>query len=205
MKNHKETEDIFVTRDELIKHFSKPMYDHVREDIYRIMLDRPDISDPGRIEDAAEQMHESRGDGVELTVENAMRLTENEEVVAPWLTDEETKDLGTKDGIIDAILNAQLEDYSGCAPSKKAERKFRALNAQADILAGNKDIVITGRPEFFPGADWARLAIAVFCPTLTKDEQTILSNMKNWSDGVSINTNRGYPRLIFYINNIWDV
>lgn len=193
-----------MTKDELIKYFSNPNLDYLREHAYRIMLERPDIADPLRIEFAAEQMHESEGDRIELSVYNALRLTESDKVVPIDKLMKELTAVGVADdNMLDVILGAELEDYSDCKPSRNAERKFKILNINADILAKNEDIVIVGRPEFYPGCNWGRLALALFCPTLTADEQQIIRNMEHWCDETSVDQDKGYVRLIFYVNNIW--
>ena len=196
-----------MTHEELLNYFSKPMYNEVRELIYRVMLERPNISDAFRIEAAAERMHESLGDGAELTVEQALRLTEKQRNIPVEELVAELEKAGVTDGnVVDIILGADLgEDYSGCEPDRSAERKVRILNANADILAKNQDIIVLGRPQFFEGADWAQLALAVFCPTLSKDEQQIIQNMTHWCDEAKVLEENGYLKLIFYIKDIWNI
>lgn len=196
-----------MTHDELMHYFSKPMYNSVRELIYRVMLERPDISDAFRIEATAERMCESLCDGAELTVDQALRLTEKQRNIP---VEELVAELGkagvTGGNVVDIVLGADIgEDYSGCEPDSSAERKFRILNVNADILAKNQDIIVIGRPQFYEGADWAQLALTVFCPTLSRDEQQIIQNMTHWCDEAKVVEENGYLKLLFYIKGIWNV
>lgn len=197
-----------MTKDELMKHFSAPRYDTIREYVYRIMLERPDIYDPVRIAFAADKMEECFGDGVEIGVNDALRLTEKDTVPDMETLLKSLSDAGvTDDNIFDVIFSsgADGEDYSQCVPSRRAERSFRLLNQQADALAAlSPDILVIGRPEFSRYADWARLAIALFCPTLTQTEQNIIKILKTISDDACVTQEPSYIKVEFFVEKIWE-
>ena len=64
-----------MTRKELEKYFRHPRYIGMEDYIRKVMKDRPDIDNEDDIEYAAAIMQECDGDGVELSTENALRLT----------------------------------------------------------------------------------------------------------------------------------
>lgn len=196
-----------MTKDELMKYFSHRRYTEVREDIYRVMLEHPEITEPFPIEAAAEQISECRTNGVELSVENALRLTSGQK---PPEMDELLRRLDeagiTNDNILDVIESSGslVDDYDGWTPSPKAARQMEFLNKYADELAEeNKDFVVVARPEFFRYADYAVLHLAVFAETLTKTEQNIIQVMRQLSSGVQMVLEENYIKLIFYIRDIW--
>lgn len=195
-----------MTRDELIKYFSHRRYDGDREDIYRVMLEHPEITEPYPIIAAAGEISDCRLNGVELSVEDALRLTAGEEEVPMEKLIKEMDAAGiTSDNIIDKLIDMTKEDYGGCEPSAKAERQMEFLNKYADELAsGNRDIIVTARPEFFRYASYATLFLAVLSPELTKREQNIIQIMKTLSDGARIFREKNYIKLVFYIRNIWQ-
>lgn len=195
-----------MTRDELLAQFSNPMYAEVRKYIHKIMQEHPEVEDKFWIESAAEQMLECATDGVAISTDNALRLTKGKKEVP---LDELVRRLSeagvTNANVIDVILGAELgDDFAGCELKKSAERKFAILKLNADILTKNPDIVLTGVPVPTEFADWVQLTLAVFCPELTKDEQTVIQNMTHWCDETAMFQETGYLKLIFYIKDIWE-
>lgn len=195
-----------MNRDELLEQFSHPMYAEVREYIYRIMLEHPEISDKFWIESAAEQMLECATDGVDIGTDNALRLTKGKKEISLDELVRRLSEAGVTNGnVFDVILGAELgDDFAGCELKKSAERKFAILKLNADILAKNPDIILLGVPVPVEFADWAQLSMAVFCPDLTKDEQTVIKNMTHWCDESAMFQEAGYLKLIFYIKDIWE-
>ena len=196
-----------MTKDELIKHFSDQSYDSCREFAYKIILEHPEITDPERIGFAAVCMEYSRMDDVELSTSDALRLTARRRVKPVAELVQMLNDAGVNDGNIDDILSRDSgdNDYLGCEADPQAERKIRELNDLADALtAGNRDIVLLGRPTYFRYASYARLTLAFFCKSLSKDEQEILRAMRRWCDASEMDTDEGYARLVFYVENIWQ-
>lgn len=196
-----------MTKDELIRHFADQSYASCREFAYKIILEHPEITDPERIGFAAVCMEYSRMDDVELSTSDALRLTARRRVKPVEELVQMLNDAGVNDANIDEILGRAGGDvdYSGCAADPEAERKIRSLNALADALtAENKDVVLLGRPTYFQYASYARLTLAFFCKSLSKEEQEILRNMRRWCDASEMDTDEGYPRLVFYIENIWQ-
>lgn len=196
-----------MTRKELDRYFSDPMFETLREDLKKIMDSHPELTDKTTIELAADKMDECRGDGVEISVDNALRLVRGkripstEELVKSLREDGVTAD--DIDDIAESLLNMETPHPTGAPPKESAKTKAKILAKYAEILTNeNKDIVLLGLPDIDPGWDFAQLKLAFFGEDLTDKQKTILANMKHFADEVKYIENSGYAEVIFYINEL---
>ena len=197
-----------MTNQEMIKAFSAPKYDDMREYIYEIMLACPELRDTWTIECAAGQMADCAGNGVKLSVENALRLTAGEEPPDMGAILKKLDDAGIDDERFMELIFT-VEDptgtYEGCEKNPEALRRIRILEESAEYLAENPDIVVIARPMFWTGEDTVRLALAVFCDELTDLEQGLLAGMRDVCDEARLHREKGFLKLEFLVNGIWIV
>lgn len=195
-----------MTKDELIKHFSQHKYDDIREYAYQVMLEHPEVTDPIRICFAADQMDECAVDGVKISVDNALRLTEKETYTPVEELVSQLRASGIDDEtFLNTIFSAKdpTGTFDGCKVDPEALRRIKILEESAEYLATNKDIVIIGRPTFWTGTSEARLALALFCEKLTDMEQMFFQGMKDNCDIARLHQEPGYLKACFFVENIW--
>lgn len=213
-----------MTHKELEKYFASSLYDDVRDYINEIMEMHPEITDPKIIGVAAEQMDDCHINGVEISVENALRLTSGVKFVdsAKSISDVLS---GGKYGDLEKEISQKLGDVKDRSAEslldfiKKAEEHFSQKPgselkptsvAQAQELAklgneladGNKDIVLTELPDL----RWkdTRLKLAFFTDTLDEGELKILYDMRLIADRVRFKVEDGIAYATFYIDDMWE-
>ncbi len=196
-----------MTRKELQNYFSDPMFNTLKYAIDSIMASHPEIDDRFTIEAAAEQIDECRGDGVELSVEDALRLVDGKrppdvkELVASLAKQGITGD--SLDEVAESILDMEIPRPTGEKPKASASHKARILTQYGKLLAEqNEDIVLMGVPDVDPGWDFAQLKLAFFSENLTKEQKNILENMKRFSDETKWIDKGNHAEVIFYINDL---
>lgn len=198
-----------MTQQELKDYFSKQMYDDIREFVYLIMLERPEITEPYTIEAAASEIQESKTDGVNLSVDNALRLVAGE---SPADMKEIQKILGnaginSNADIIDVLNEAaerDMEKLPRDGMSAEAFGKAAILMNAATMLAQNKDIVILGLPEADRMSDYMILRMAFFTDTLTGRERKLLEAMKLHADKTDTEQRERALLVFFKVFRVWD-
>lgn len=200
-----------MTRDELKKHFAHKKYSDIREQVYAVMLDHPEITEPYTIEAAACEIKESKGEGVALSIEDALRLVAGETPPDTNKILRELSDMGMRTaGDLIALLNnaqEQLEDSEFHAEDMNPEA-FKALAVLmngAVMLTRNRDIVVLGLPEADREVDYAVMRVAFFTDDLTDSELNILNCMKSVSDKVFTDERPNAMVIRFKVDNIWNI
>lgn len=193
-----------MTREELEKYFRHPRYIGMEDYIRKVMKDRPDIDNEDDIEYAAAIMQECDGDGVELSTENALRLTK---IRDEEMTREEFNAKLEALGLNDAEKAVELlkkidEDFEKSRPETlmmtTVARAAEMTRLAAKIEKGNKDIVVMGIPADLSWST-AMLKMAFFTDELTEDEQKTIYDIRFLSDKVKFYEKNGIGYAIFRI------
>lgn len=194
-----------MTRKELEKYFRHPRYIGMEDYIRKVMKDRPDIDNEDDIEYAAAIMQECDGDGVELSTENALRLTK---IRDEEMTREEFNAKLVALGLNDAEKAVELlkkidEDFEKSRPETlmmtTVARAAEMTRLAAKLEDGNKDIVVMGIPADLSWST-AMLKMAFFTDELTEDEQKTIYDIRLLSDKVKFYEKNGIGYAIFRIN-----
>lgn len=194
-----------MTRKELEKYFRHPRYIGMEDYIRKVMKDRPDITNEDDIEYAATIMQECDGDGVELSTENALRLTK---IRDEEMTKEEFNAKLEALGLNDAEKAVELlkkidEDFEKSRPETlmmtTVARAAEMTRLAAKLEKGNKDIVVMGIPADLSWST-AMLKMAFFTDELTEDEQKTIYDIRLLSDKVKFYEKNGIGYAIFRIN-----
>lgn len=194
-----------MTRKELEKYFRHPRYIGMEDYIRKVMKDRPDIDNEDDIEYAAAIMQECDGDGVELSTENALRLTK---IRDEEMTREEFNAKLEALGLNDAEKAVELlkkidEDFEKSRPETlmmtTVARAAEMTRLAAKLEDGNKDIVVMGIPADLSWST-AMLKMAFFTDELTEDEQKTIYDIRLLSDKVKFYEKNGIGYAIFRIN-----
>ena len=201
-----------MTKDELYQVFSNPKYKGIRKYVEMILEASPDINDPLLVETAADRMDEAHIDGVDLSVENAIRL--GKATMPP-------KEIDITDQLIQQGINIDdidpektiayiyhppvlIEDHSGESKNIEAEDKANQLVSYAKALVLNKDIVLVGLPLFEEIANWTQLKLVFFSDSISEDETNALRAMMEIADEtVTANCNGAFA-IAFRIYEIWN-
>ena len=196
-----------MTKDELIKHFSQHKYDYIRRYVNRIMNESPDVTDWFWLCSAGDLMDECAVDGVDLSVDDALRLTRNDREVPLSDIIKKLDEAGITDKkFVDTILNAKVErpDFTGCEADQDAVRRVHEMTMLAFRLTkNNKDIVLIGRPKIARNSSSSRLALALVCEDLSEDEQETLTKLYELCDDKRMFQEESYIKLVFFVDNIW--
>ena len=194
-----------MTRDELMRYFSDRMYEIKKPYIRRILDECPEISDPKIVKIASGFMVQAQSESVDLSPQDAVRLarafkpTPIKDLVAKW------NSVGINSlGDLRRVLEAPEEEeplFTG-EHSKTAVEKAKKLEYYAEALVDNPDIILLGRPTFWPEIDSAWLKLAVLCDSLTEDEQVLLKAMGAVADKCEFKMNEGIPIVLFRIKNV---
>lgn len=198
-----------MTQKELKDYFSDRMYDDIREYVYLIMLEHPEVTEPYTIEAAACEIQESKTDGVNLSVDNALRLVAGEKPadmkeVCRILS---SAGINSDADIIDVLNEAagrEMESSPHEDMSAEAFGKVTILMNAATMLARNKDIVILGLPEADRMSDYMILRVAFFTDTLTDRERKLLEAMKLHADKTNMEQRECALLVFFKVFHVWD-
>lgn len=198
-----------MTRDELKNYFSKKMYDDIREYVYLIMLEHPEITEPYTIEAAACEIQESKTDGVNLSADNALRLVAGEKPADMKEVHRILSSAGiNSDADIIDVLNEAAGREMAAMPhedmSADAFSKVAILMNAATMLAQNKDIVILGMPEADRMSDYMILRMAFFTDVLTDVERKMLEAMKLHADATDTEQRESALLVFFKVFNVWN-
>lgn len=195
-----------TVKEKLTKHFSKDCYDYDRSYIRRIMKERPDITDKFVISNAADAMWESHEGGVELSIDDALRLTANEKPLPIEEVVRQLTELGANnENFMSKVRDIELDDGKfGTVKNKMAKRKAGEMMRYADMLSENNDILILGVPIFDQLSDYAQLKIAFFAKNLTGEEQHIIAMLTGIADRVMMKVEHGVPVTTLQLFNIWE-
>ena len=193
-----------MTRKELEKYFRHPRYHGMGEYIKKVMTDRPDIDSEDDIEYAAAIMQECDGDGVELSTDNALRLTRLRD---PEITEEEFNERLEKLGLNDAAKAIELlkqidEDVEKNRPKTltmtTVARAAEMTRLGAKLENENKDIVLMAIPADLSWST-AMLKMAFFTDELTDEEQKTIYDIRLLSDSVKFYEKYNIGYAIFRI------
>lgn len=197
-----------MTNKELREYFSDPIYDVDGPLIQKILENCPDVSEPRIVKTAYKFMMEAQEEGVDLDPKDAVRLAEYfkpkpiSELVA-GLNSVGINTLGDLKRVLDMENEEDSKMFTG-GKSKSAVEKAEALERYAAALTENPDIILLGRPVFWPTLDCAWLKLAFLCDTLTKEEQDLLSAMHLVADSAVIQTKGNIQMAVFDINDIHE-
>lgn len=193
-----------MTRKELEKYFRHPRYNGMEKFIAKVMTDRPDIDNEDDIEYAAAIMQECDGDGVELSTENALRLTR---IRDEEMTREEFNERLEKLGLNSAehaieLLKKIDEDIAKNRPETltmtTVVRAAEMTRLGHKIADANPDIVLMGIPEDLSW-HYAMMKIAFFTDELSEEEQKTIYDIRLLSDKVDFYEKYGIGYAIFRI------
>ena len=198
-----------MTQQELKDYFSDRMYDDIREYVYLIMLEHPEVTEPYTIEAAACEIQESKTDGVNLSVDNALRLVAGEKPadmkeVCRILS---SAGINSDADIIDVLNEAagrEMESSPHEDMSAEAFGKVTVLMNAAAMLSRNKDIVILGLPEADRMSDYMILRMAFFTDVLTDRERKLLEAMKLHADKTDTEQRECALLVFFKVFHVWD-
>ena len=197
-----------MTHDELLAHFSSPIYDVEAPYIQKILDGCPDVTDERIGENASAFMQEAEDEAVELSPKDAVHLAE---VFKPTPMEKIMEDLKAAgintmsdlQRILDRAEKEETPDFEGERAASAVE-KAEALERYAAALTANPDIILLGRPVFWPELDTAWLKLAVLCEELTQTEQDILTAMYDSADGGAIHYKGNIPLVVFDIEGIHE-
>ena len=193
-----------MTRKELNKYFSSPIYEGTRKYAKRVMKERPEISDPNVIEFAACMMEQCGWDSVELSVDNALRLTKDHD---PVPTMEELSKRLERIGLdSDEKMLALLQNKMKDIQDSEAQTITMTTVARAAEMTrlgklledGNADIVLMSIPAKLSSGE-GMLKLAFFTDSLSDDEQKTIYDLRLLSDKVKFTTKNGIGYGIFRI------
>ena len=194
-----------MTRKELEKYFSDPMYYSMRKYIKRVMKERPDIADADDIEFAANIMEQCAGDGVQLSVDDALRLTKNRD---PIPTREEFNKKLESLGLASAneMVRFIKEMDQELAESKSETISMTTVARAAEMTKlgkklsdGNRDIVLMGIPADLSW-EFAQLKLAFLTDDLSDEEQKTIYDLRLLSDDVNFQVKHGIGYGMFMID-----
>ncbi len=197
-----------MTNKELREYFSDPIYDVDGPFIQDILENCPDVSEPRIVETASKFMMDAKDEGVDLDPKDAVHLAEYfkpkpiSELVA-GLNSVGINTLGDLKRVLDKEYEEDSKTFTG-GKSKSAVEKAEALERYAAALTENPDIILLGRPMFWPELDCAWLKLAFLCDTLTKEEQDLLSAMHLVADGAVMRSKGNIQMAVFDINDIHE-
>lgn len=192
-----------MTRKELEKYFAQDLYKGVRHYAKRIMDAHPEITDPLVVEFAAGKMEECEDDGVELSVDDALRLTKEH---APIPTAKDFMEVFEQGGIRTEcdLLSLIEKGYENSPkppesiPHTIVERAAEMTRLGREIAGGNKDIVLMGVPADLSWS-FTQLKLAFFTEDLSDREQEIINELKGLSDSVDYGEEYGIGYAVFRI------
>lgn len=196
------SDDLFTPEQmELAAYFAQPQFDGFTEQIGKIMQARPDLLDKKLIANAASEMLTASEEGVDMSVEDAVRLAKNRTYMtsaelAAALEEAGVKTLSDLERIVKRAL---AEDHpsrpSGADISERAEK----LQSLAESLARNKDIILLGLPDPDAGIGcvWAKLAF--LGGSLSAADKKTLTEMRRLSDDAQLKPVDGVVTAIFKI------
>lgn len=193
-----------MTRKELEKYFSNEMYDGVRKYTNRIMDAHPEIADSDVVLFAAGKMEECADDGVEISVDDALRLTRKH---APVPTAGDFMDVLLSGGIetqsdLISLIERAYENTPKAPENIRrttVERAAAMTRLGRELADGNKDIVLMGIPADLSW-NFSQLKLAFFTENLSEREQEIISELKNISDEAEYFEKYNIGYAIFRIN-----
>lgn len=190
-----------MTRKEMDKYFSKTIYDSMRGYVEQVLDAHPEITDELVVEFAAGKMEECADDGVDISVEDALRLTAKH---APIPTAEDFKKalsgINTVGDFLSLIAEsvAKSEKPTDSLPMSVISRAARMTDIGRRISSGNKDIVLMGVPADLTYS-FAQVKLAFFTENLTEDEQKMIEELKVLSDSVKYTEQYGIGYAMFRI------
>lgn len=194
-----------MTREELTKQFSSPLYDADRPYIQKIMEAFTDITDEKVILGAAGWMMDAQEEGVDLDPRDAVRLTKayKPTPIPELVSMLKSAGISTLEDLDKIFQRADKEESQpgGDKADLLASVKAEQLEMYAARLTQNPDIILLGRPILWD-MDTAWVKLAFLCDELTKEEQDILAAMKDIADRPSLRADGGIPTAIFRIDNI---
>lgn len=193
-----------MTRKELDNYFSNPLYESVRHYAKRVMDAHPEITDPLVVAFAVGKMEECEDDGVEISVDDALRLTKEHD---PIPTAKDFYETLTSGGIEtqEDLMSLLQKGFDGMPavkdsiPRSAAERAAQMTRLGRELSDGNKDIVLMGVPADLSW-DFAQLKIAFFTDKLTDEEQEIIQKLKGTADRVKFYEKYGIGYALFKID-----
>lgn len=192
-----------MTRKELEKYFSNPLYESVRHYAKRVMDAHPEITDPLVVAFAVGKMEECEDDGVEISVDDALRLTKEHD---PIPTAKDFMNILSKGGIETqkGLMSLIEKGFEGMPapmdsiPRSAAERAAQMTSLGRELADGNKDIVLMGIPEDL-SYGFAHLKLAFFTEDLSEREQEIILKLKGMADSVKYKEEYGIGYGMFNI------
>lgn len=194
-----------MTRKELEKYFSNPMYYSMKKFIKKVMKERPDITDADDIEFAANIMEQCDGDGVKLSVDDALRLTKNRDPVPTkeeFNAKLESLGLASADAALEFLKTMDKEFEESRAESVTMTTVARAVEMTRlgkRLAENNPDIVLMGIPEDLSW-EFAQLKLAFFTDALSVDEQKTIYDLRLLSDNVNFQVKNGIGYGMFMID-----
>ena len=197
-----------MTHDELKAYFYDPVCGWCDPYVEKILDTLPNVTDKRIVENASSFMMEAEDEGVVLSPKDAVRLAEYfiptplEKIVA----DLKNAGIGTLSDLERVLNQAATDDFPdyGDKRSPAAVDKAAKLEKYAAMLTKNPDIILVGRPVFWPELESAWLKLAVLCDELTKEEQDILTAMYEVSDGGVVRYRGNIPLAVFDVENIHE-
>ncbi|MBQ7736698.1 MAG: hypothetical protein IJT62_02540 [Oscillospiraceae bacterium] len=188
--------------------FRDAAFDYKRSYIRKILKTRPELTDVRMIDYASEQMLESHTEGVELDVDDALRLAAH---YKPKTTEEIVQMLfnaGARDGnFFDTVFMFdpnEAEEPAGTVRNADAAQKAGIMTVLAERLAGNPNVLLLGLPVFDPLSSWTQVKLAVFSEKLSDMEKECLQVLKSVSDKYFMREQSGATVLTFQIFPLWD-
>lgn len=197
-----------MTHDELKAYFTDPVFGGCDPYAEKILDECPDVTDKRIVENASGFMMEAEDEGVVLSPKDAVHLAEYfkptpiKKIVAE-LKDAGINSLSDLERVLGQADEDKMPDY-GYSRNLAAVEKAAELEKYAVLLTRNPDIILLGRPVFWPELDSAWLKLAVLCENLTKEEQDILTAMHEVADGGAVQYKGNIPLAIFDVESIHE-
>ena len=193
-----------MTRKELDKFFAKDLYEGVRKYAKRIMDAHPEIDDAHVVLFAAGKMEECADDGVELGVDDALRLTAKHDPIptAQDFMDTFAKgDIETMGDLL-SLIEKGFENTPRAPeniPRSTAERATQLTRLGRSLADGNRNIVLMGIPADLTWG-FTQLKLAFFTENLSDREQEIIGELKSIADRVKYTEEYGIGYAMFKID-----
>lgn len=194
---------------EIYQSFLTPSGIYLAKYVKKILTERPDITDRDWVCAAADMMDDCKINGVELSVANALRLTEKRDkpmdtadlvklMESFGITDDNFREVIDK-GL--ASFDKELEELAQKDVNEDAVRSALLLERLGkDLAESNSDIVLLKVPNI--EMDDGRLKLAFFTDEFTEDEQKTLYDMKLVSDRFKYEEKYGIGYATFYVDDL---
>ena len=192
--------------DDLIRYFSRPMYNDFREYIFRVMRSHPEIREPFLLEAAGGFMQDAADGDVDLSPEDALTLARHEKKPDTDALAAKLHAIGfhTAQDILDAVAMLDApEPFHGEEKNPDAVIRIYLLRMQGQELNKQPGCILMGLPKFDPEDNTAQLIVAVTEPELPREAQLLIAKLRLNASRSTFSEKNGVAWLQFFVDNCW--